>query len=229
MQIWDSFKKTDPIYTKQGKKDGYSFTSIAPMYQIMQATKVFGPQGLGWGILPESERFSEQQIGDTILLNYDATLFFMVDGSLGKIPIHASEKMAYVTMQGKGYLKIDDEARKKVVTKAKTKGLSELGMCSDIFMGQFDNHEYLENRKAEAEVERAEAFAGEKIQKDIQYRESIEGAIKTIQEAINMNILEAAFKQAVVKAKARKDDQAIIKLTKAKDEKKKQLEEKLND
>lgn len=225
LKLWDGFSKTDPLYTKSGAKDGYKFTSIAPMYQIMQATKAFGPQGLGWGIAPQSERFTEQQIGDTTLLHYDATLFFMVDGQRGEIPIHASEKMAYITLKGKGYLKIDDEARKKVVTKAKTKGLSELGMCSDIFLGQFDNYEYLEARKAEAEVERAEQYAGEKLDQNLKYKESIEGALRMINEAVSMNMLEKAYKQAVIKAKSRGDEAAQIKLSKATEAKKKELEE----
>ena len=45
LKLWDSISKTDPLFTKSGKKDGYTFTSIAPMYQIKQATKAFGPQG----------------------------------------------------------------------------------------------------------------------------------------------------------------------------------------
>ena len=228
MKVWDSFSKTDPLFTKAGKKDGYSFTSIAPMYQIKQATKTFGPQGLGWGIAPQSETFSQQQIGDTTLLNYDAVLFFVIDGNRGELPIHASEKMAYVTMQGKGYLKIDDEARKKVVTKAKTKGLSELGMCSDIFMGQFDNFEYLETRKAEADLERTEQSEDAKLNKTLEYKESIAGALRMIEKAVSMNMLEKAFKQAIIKANVRNDKESQIKLTKAKDAKKLELEEKDN-
>lgn len=225
LKLWEGFSKTDPLYTKSGAKDGYRFTSIAPMYQIMQATKAFGPQGLGWGISPDTERFSEQVIGDTTLLHYDATLFFVLDGQRGEIPIHASEKIAYVTLKGKGYLKVDDEARKKVVTKAKTKGLSELGMCSDIFLGQFDNSEYFEARKAEADVERAEQYAGEKVKKNLEYKESIDGALRMISEAVSMNMLEKAYKQAMIKAKSRGDEAAQIKLTKATEAKKATLQE----
>lgn len=226
LAIWDSFSKTDPLFTKAGKKDGYTFTSIAPMYQIKQATKVFGPQGLGWGIAPQSETFTQQQIGDTTLLHYDATLFFIINGERGELPIHASEKMAYVTLQGKGYLKIDDESRKKVVTKAKTKGLSELGMCSDIFMGQFDNIEYLETRKAEADLERTEQSEDEKLNKTLEYKESMSSALRMINEAVSMNMLEKTFKQAIIKASVRNDSVSQIKLTKAKDAKKLELEEK---
>lgn len=229
LSLWNTISKTDPKFTKGAKKGAYQFTSVAPMYQIMKATAAFGPQGLGWGIISNSEKFTEQLIGDTTLLNYDATLFFIVNGERGEIPIHATEKLSYITQNGKGYLKIDDEARKKVVTNAKTKGLSELGMSADIFLGQFDNYEYLETRKVEAELERVANDATAKLNSDMRYKESIQGSLRMINEAVNMTMLEAAFKEAVIKANARKDTATVVDLTKAKDAKKAEFEEAKND
>lgn len=229
LKLWDSVSKTDPAFTKKGQKGAHHFTSVAPMYQIRKATEAFGPQGLGWGIKPDSETFSEQTIGDTTLLNYDAILFFIAGDKRGEIPIHATEKLSYITKNGQGYLKIDDEARKKVVTNAKTKGLSELGMSADIFLGQFDSYEYLETRKVEAELERVANNATAKLKNDMDYKESILGSIRMISEAVNMTMLEAAFKEAVIKANARKDTATVVDLTKAKDAKKAELEEAKND
>jgi len=117
---------------------------------------MFGIQGIGWGIKIGSEVFAEQTIGTTNLLNYDAILFFKYDGDVGEIPIHATEKLSYQTQGANGYLKIDDEVRKKVVTNAKTKGLSELGFNADIFMGQFDDPNYVEYIKYEQSINQAE-------------------------------------------------------------------------
>jgi len=119
-------------------------------------TEQFGIQGVGWGLVVGSEVFTEQTIGTTILLNLDAILFFIYEGQRGEISVHATEKAAYQTQGANGYLKIDDEVRKKVVTNAKTKGLSELGFNADIFMGQFDDPNYVDYIAFEQSINRAD-------------------------------------------------------------------------
>lgn len=159
LKLWEAVKKTDPAFTKQASKGAHNFTSVAPMYQNRKATEQFGIQGIGWGIVVGSEFFQEKEYGTTIILSYDATLYFTVDGVRGEIPIHASEKSAYKTQgyKGKeGYMKIDDEVRKKVVTNAKTKGLSELGFSADIFMGMFDDPNYVDYLNFEMSLEKAD-------------------------------------------------------------------------
>ena len=221
LKLWKRLEKTDPKYTKPVKSGGFNYTAITPAYQALKATEAFGPQGIFWGIVPESQQFTQDVIEETTLLHYDAILFYILDGNRGEIPIHASEKLCYRT--AKGSLFIDQEARKKVVTRAKSKGFSELGMSADIFLGLFDDYEYKETRIAEADVQRAESNAEEKLNKEIEYKESIEAALKIIKESISMNMLEKTFKQAVFKANARADEKSIIKLTIAKDAKKKEL------
>ena len=156
LKLWKSVEVTDVKYTKPAKKGQYNFTSITPMSQFKKATEQFGIQGIGWGVKIGSEIFTEQAIGTTNLLNYDAVLFFKYDGELGEIPIHATEKLSYQTQGTNGYLKIDDEVRKKVVTNAKTKGLSELGFNADIFMGQFDDPNYVDYIAFEQSINQAE-------------------------------------------------------------------------
>ena len=48
LKLWDSVKETDEAFTKQVKQRG-GYTSITPQYQMQEATKQFGPYGLGWG------------------------------------------------------------------------------------------------------------------------------------------------------------------------------------
>lgn len=156
LKLWGQVSKTNPAHTKPAKKGAYEFTSIAPMSQIKKATEMFGLQGSGWGVKPGSENFSETTIGDTVLLNYDAILYYNFEGTKGEIPIHATEKLAYMTRGQNAYLKIDDEARKKVVTNAKTKGLSDLGFNADIFTGEWENELYRMERQAEEELQKSE-------------------------------------------------------------------------
>ncbi len=159
LDLWDSVSKTDPAFTKKASKGAHHFTSVAPMYQNKKATERFGIQGIGWGVVIGSEVFTEKEYGNTTILSYDATLFFIEDGVRGEIPLHASEKSCYMTngYKGKeGYMKIDDEVRKKVVTNAKTKGLSELGFSADIFMGMFDDPNYVDYVNFEMSLEKAD-------------------------------------------------------------------------
>jgi len=161
LTLWNSVSRTDPKNTKTAKKGMFSFTSIAPVSQFKEATKVFGIQGIGWGVVVGSEKFVKETFGETIILTYDAVLYFTYDGVRGEIPIHAQEKACYKTQGANGYLKVDDEARKKVVTNAKTKGLSELGFNADIFMGMFDDSEYRDLLDAELRLENAANFEAE--------------------------------------------------------------------
>lgn len=156
LNLWDSVSKTDPLYTKQAKKGAYKFTSIAPIYQFKMATEAFGVQGIGWGVVVGSEVFKETEYGTTTILSYDAVMYFKLDGERGEIPIHATEKICYQTQGASGYMKIDDESRKKVVTNAKTKGLSELGFNADVFMGMFDDPNYVDYRNYEESIEKSE-------------------------------------------------------------------------
>lgn len=156
LKLWEAVEETEVKYTKPANKGAHYFTSITPMSQFKKATEQFGIQGIGWGLVVGSEVFTEQLIGTTTLLNLDAVLFFIYEGARGEISVHATEKISYQTQGAKGYLKIDDEVRKKVVTNAKTKGLSELGFNADIFMGQFDDPNYVDYIAFEQSINQAD-------------------------------------------------------------------------
>lgn len=169
LRLWNEVCKTPPEYTKTTDHSGAQLTSIKPMYQIKKATELFGPQGLFWGIDPTSERFLESTYGETCILSYDAVLFFYDDEKRGEIPIHASMKIAYKTKNG--YIKIDEQARKKVVTDAKTKGLSELGFSADVFLGFFNDPVYVSERNFEQEIETADNRSNEIAKKVEEFKE----------------------------------------------------------
>lgn len=159
MELWNKVEKTSSKHVKPVTNGGRTYSSINPTSQKKKATEVFGPYGKGWGVEPESERFDYKEFSNqTILIVYRATLFYVLDGEKCRFPISATEKMAYMTQGGKGYLKIDDEAEKKVRTNAVTKGLSELGFNADIFLGQWEDAEYKAMRDMEDHLARTENF-----------------------------------------------------------------------
>ena len=49
LELWKKVEKTNPNYTKKANVGGNKITSIAPQYQIMNATEQFGSYGKTWG------------------------------------------------------------------------------------------------------------------------------------------------------------------------------------
>ena len=192
MKLWQAVGKTDPSFTKKAKKGQYHFTSIAPMYQIQMATEQWGPFGSSWGIDSSSEKFSQTTIADTILINYDAILKYP-DGSF---PIHASEKLAYKTTGSNSYLKVDEEARKKVVTNALTKGLSMLGFNADIFTGLFDDIDYVNQVGTEKAIEKAEDKDAEIEKAKNELVDYVERHLKSIDKANTVYELSGIYKSS---------------------------------
>lgn len=159
LNLWGMVEKTSTKNVKPVTNGGRTYSSINPTSQKRKATEVFGIYGTGWGIEPESEKYDYKEFaGGTILIIYRSIMFYEFDGKKGRLPISANEKLAYITNGGKGYLKIDEEAEKKVRTNAVTKGLSELGFNADIFMGQWDDAEYKAMRDMEDNLARTENF-----------------------------------------------------------------------
>ena len=134
MKLWNSVCTTDPQYTKRVNQRG-GFTAIGAQSQIMEATKMFGPFGQGFGV--SDERFTSFDMEGLCL--YQATLWYKFRFNIGDIrefPIHSSIKYS---VNGR----VDDDFAKKVATDALTKGLSKLGFNADVFLGLFDDNKYV--------------------------------------------------------------------------------------
>ena len=134
MSLWNSVCVTDPQYTKRVNQRG-GFTAIGAQSQIMEATKVFGPFGTGFGV--HTETFTSFDLEGLCL--YQATLWYksrIIRGEIKEFPIHSSIKYS---VNGR----VDDDFAKKVATDALTKGLSKLGFNADVFLGKFDDNKYV--------------------------------------------------------------------------------------
>ena len=143
MKLWNSVCTTDPQYTKRVNQRG-GFTAIGAQSQIMEATKMFGPFGRGFGV--SDEKFTE--FGTECLALYQARLWYYLDGNgkrdvIHQLPIHSSIKYS---VNGR----VDDDFAKKVATDALTKGLSKLGFNADVFLGLFDDNKYVNQLKVTA-------------------------------------------------------------------------------
>lgn len=163
--LWEKVCTTDPRYTKEfSRSGGFKGTAINPTYQLMKATEVFGPVGLGWGWDIVKEDYvpgADGEVNHVIRLElwYLITPEFVA--MMPKAEPFIGQKCAVThfgqtTFVGKNKFGqfTDEEAPKKSLTDAISKALSCLGFSADIHLGLYDSNKYVNDRKSE--------FAGDK-------------------------------------------------------------------
>ena len=155
LKLWKVVEKTNPAYTKKANVKGNNITSISPQYQILNATKQFGPYGVEWG-------FKDMNIDYTLmdkgLVSFKATFYFPRGEfeTINSIQLYRDNAMT----------KIDDNFAKKLETDTLTKALSKLGFNADIFLGKFDDIRYIEEIKKEfQEVKKNPKLTKEEFEK----------------------------------------------------------------
>ena len=133
MDIWNAVQEADPSHTKKVNQRG-GFTAIDAMYQLMRATEVFGSIGEGWGY----DAAYDTIIGNSmVLVTCEVTIWH--SGSRDKKFGPVMGMNAVINQKGH----FDDDAPKKAMTDAITKGLSQMGFSADVFMGRYDDNKYL--------------------------------------------------------------------------------------
>ena len=147
MRIWDQVKATDPAHTKHVNQRG-GFTSISAQYQVMRATEQFGPVGEGWGY-DVSYDFKQPTPDEALIFAYVTIWHGSRDNKFG--PVAGANSIL-----SKG--RIDDDAAKKAMTDALTKGLSHLGFSADVFLGLYDDNKYVEVQKAKVKANNEQSF-----------------------------------------------------------------------
>jgi hypothetical protein len=140
MELWDKVSKSDPKYLKKVTLGARSFTSIDPQYQVMSATKAFGPVGQGWGWHSKTS-FINLVNGDTAVVSEVEVWTDNPSNIFGPFP--GCRKFFDVA---KG--RINEDAPKMSVTDGLTKALSHLGFNADVFLGEHDGDKYSADSKA---------------------------------------------------------------------------------
>ena len=169
LEFWEEVSKTDPDYTSDANTGGYNHTAINAIYMVKQATKMWGPIGDKWGYKIITERNDKGlpiSIGENIIHEETHTILLELyhpaaDGGepatlqqFGHTP-----RLSYSKNQNRFYE--DKEAPKKSLTDALKKCLSLVGVCADIYMGEFDNPEYVKEARHNAEI--AKSSDAEKV------------------------------------------------------------------
>ncbi|MGY2285206.1 hypothetical protein [Pseudomonas gingeri] len=223
MRIWGQVEKTDTRFTKKAKVNGQDITSLSGTAMVMKATELFGPVGIGWGWKIVEERFDEgheiftgegdkracigREIGHTVKIS----LWFTQDGQRGEIEQYGCTRYQYKTSYG---MTTDGEAPKKSLTDAIKKALSMLGFSADVFLGLFDDQDYVQQLQAEQAIEQAEDREAE-IERQKQERlDYIKSVVDTMQGAQSLQELKKLHDHAVRRLTARNDDNAIKRIAK---------------
>lgn len=142
MRIWDAVSKTNPANTKQVNQRG-GFTAINANSQIMEATRQFGPIGIGWGYTNGDPIFQETLVIVPVTVWHG-------DRSNVFGPVFGCEEWKVKD-------RVDSDAPKKAGTDGLTKCLSQLGFNADVFLGLYDDQKYVEQIKQEFAAQEAAA------------------------------------------------------------------------
>ena len=165
LALWTALAPVDRKFTKPITGKSYKGDSPNPTYVIRKLTETLGPIGIAWGFDVKFDRIREgkphqvvrvQHIdygppnseGVQAVLNkrveYDiireqyhevCVSFWFKDG--GHFDAYGGTPLLYMTKSGQWMH--DEDAAKKSLTDAYTKGASWLGACADIFLGLFDD------------------------------------------------------------------------------------------
>lgn len=186
MRIWDRVSTTDIDHTKE-VSFGRKFTAIDAHSQIMEATRLFGPIGEGWGY-DTTFGFHATARGEDFVW-CDLQLWYVFPEEWEGMPAPGKQRtfgpirgicvLQGVKADGKNKTS-DEDSGKKAMTDALTKALSHLGFNADVFLGMFDDNRYVQGLRKEKD---ADATAAEKAyQEDRQKFIDAVQACKTVDE-----------------------------------------------
>ena len=242
LRLWESVSKTDPAATKTSTQGGRTQTSIDGYWMIRKATEAFGALGIGWGYEVLEERWDNgalipiKQDDETTRLEQSKThtiklkLWFMQNGQRGEVVQYGHTQAIYKSKWG---VSDDGEAPKKSLMDAIKKSLSMLGFCSDIFMGKFEDREYVDQLNIEAQLAKQEERASKDESKKAEIAEYVTGKLSAIELCTTAQEVNAIAKSGIRYLSAQSSivlisdlcNAGINKITLSGNDKKKQLEQ----
>lgn len=218
LSIWNQVEKTDLSYAKKVNQRG-GYTAISPQYQLKQATKVFGSYGKGFGL---SESDFDMSLFESLgVVMHKAKFFYVQDGERVEFPI----SNAIQATTGAGDKKrVDVDFAKKVETNTVSKALSKLGFNADVFMGMFEDNQYVQELNNELAIQKAEDKDAEQAKQAREYDEWKLKELESYQHLKSLNALKNAYTAHIRKCQRVNDEQGVKQFTKAKNERKQELE-----
>lgn len=229
MAIWDKVETTDAKYTKAAKVGGQQITSLNGTAMIMKATEIFGPAGIGFGWKVLEERFDKGieifsgegekrfSLGHTSNHTVRILFWYVLDGQRGELESYGCTNYIYKSSYG---MSCDGEAPKKSTTDAIKKALSALGFSADVFLGYFEDPDYVEQIKDEQSIADAEDKVAEEERQKQARLDYLKSVIDTMTGAQSVNELKKLHDAAVRRLAARRDNTAVTRITREYEEQK---------
>lgn len=230
-EIWDGLFKTDPAYTKAGKVNGQHITSISPMYVIKVLTEMFGPAGKGWGYDIREERFNDgspifdkdnKQIANESMHSVLLDCWYMLDGEKQTIPPQYGHTP--FIMRTKFGPSTDFDAPKKSISDALKKSFSMIGVSADIYLGMFDDSNYVEQRNNEEALSKADDRDAEAMKQKEEYEEWRSNHLETFSNSVSKNESNKLFTLIARKMERYGDQQGLRRLNQIKEDLAKKFE-----
>jgi len=160
LQLWEKVSTTDAKDLKD--IDGSDLKSIRAISQIKKATELFGVYGNKWGLRNIKADYSLIDSCGLALLKAD--FFYPLETSEISFEISNSIQVKkHLGDEFSGASVIDGDFAKSLETNTISKALSRLGFNADVYSGEIDKPEYLNERREEAGLEPIEASEDEKL------------------------------------------------------------------
>lgn len=167
LALWRSLEKSDTRFVKKITGKAYGGDSPSPQWIKRRLTETFGPAGVGWGVNVLGERVIDCD-DKTKLHSLHIRLWYVHNDKRGEVEAFGGTPICYMTTGGNGKpprFVYDEDAAKKSMTDALVKAASDMGMCADIFMGQWNDSKYVAQlRQEELAAERAAVQQEEKAE-----------------------------------------------------------------
>lgn len=185
-----------------------------------KATEIFGPVGIGWGYEITEERFDDcapfkDPVTQEIIYSQSHTIklkFWYKQGDQkGEIPSFGHTKYRYLTRGANPYVVVDEEAPKKSLTDAIKKALSMLGFSGDVFMGEYDDREYVEELGRKSLLEHADDKDAVRLEQVREHQEWIDSELKCYSMIDSLKPLKSVY-TGHMKRCSRRNDEAGKKL-----------------
>lgn len=223
MAVWDKVSKTDPSGTRP-ITDGFlkGKTAIASLLPVKMATETFGPVGIGWGYEILEERFDAGEhvytkpkegsgiepllLGIEQLHTMKVRVWAKWEGEMMEAVHFGHTSRMYRSKWG---ISVDDEYAKKSLSDAVKKALSMFGVNADIYLGEFEDIDYVNMLREEMEIDKADNKEAKRAELDAEYEEWKTTNARLMQDSSQISELDGLYTSAVRKAGRRKDDEYI--------------------
>jgi rubrerythrin len=205
LELWKSVEETAPGFTKTGDLDGRKVTSINGTYMVKRATEAFGPIGKDWGYEIEDEQFQPgaqikhggEVIGHAVMHTLKVRLWYMQDDKKCEV-VHFGHT-PYIRGTHYGAM-TDFDAPKKSLTDAIKKCLSMIGFSADVFLGLYDDTNYVEAAKIRETVKNADDAEEEMTKARTEFSEWLKRETDTYAKVPNAAPLRLMYQGHLKKA-----------------------------